>query len=558
MVMGKIRHIDKDAAEKLTSAEWKADTTHLIDGVAGLEVTRSATLVVAASDSSALSKSMADYVCDGIDDNVQIQAAIDAIRVGTPSDATGGGVVLTEGNFYISSSITVAYGLTLSGQGMMATIIHLVDNSNVDMVVNPAAFTQFVNIKNLQLQGHKANQSSGRGIAFDNANKVCHSLIYNVMVNQTKDAGIYINRGYVHKVSHCFINDTDGDGIYIGANTENSAFVLYTFIDGVGGNGIDVRGGVTHRFFNNHIETTTGNSINIVTSHTEASKNYINAGNVGINASVSRNIISSNNIYNTTSHSIQIGGTTDGQIITENLIWASGAAGIYSTAMTHSIVVNNFITDASGIGIDINAGSDYNNIANNVITDPSILALGIYLSNADNNNVTDNVIRDTRVGVARKVNTGIRVNGGTNNTVKGNKVYNTVSYAYQTTDAQTVTDRAVESSSLDLSGGATDLDVFYAQDDCHLLGYTLLYTEASSADTGVDIRMGRYQDSVALDDNYFDNSTSEVSKDLGYSKTFVTADLTQTAIAGGDVLTVGTTGGKVGTGKVRVILYIAQ
>lgn len=42
-------------------------------------VVRTSTVVVAASDASAFSKLFADYVCDGTADDVQIQAAIDAL-----------------------------------------------------------------------------------------------------------------------------------------------------------------------------------------------------------------------------------------------------------------------------------------------------------------------------------------------------------------------------------------------------------------------------------------------------------------------------------------------
>ena len=41
--------------------------------------TRSATLTVAANDASTYSKEAADYVCDGTEDDVPIQAAIDAL-----------------------------------------------------------------------------------------------------------------------------------------------------------------------------------------------------------------------------------------------------------------------------------------------------------------------------------------------------------------------------------------------------------------------------------------------------------------------------------------------
>jgi len=62
-------------------------------------VGRTATFVIAASDASAQSKAQADYVCDGTADQVQIQAAIDALP------ANGGKVVLSEGIYNISNPI---------------------------------------------------------------------------------------------------------------------------------------------------------------------------------------------------------------------------------------------------------------------------------------------------------------------------------------------------------------------------------------------------------------------------------------------------------------------
>ncbi len=62
---------------------------------------RSATLVVAASDATIASKNGADYVCDGVSDEVEINAALAALP------ANGGKLVLTEGTFNITSSILV-------------------------------------------------------------------------------------------------------------------------------------------------------------------------------------------------------------------------------------------------------------------------------------------------------------------------------------------------------------------------------------------------------------------------------------------------------------------
>lgn len=87
----------KEVGNILTEAEYDAVDAHTVaDGT----FVRTATLVVAASDSSAKSKAQADYVCDGIADNVEIQAAIDAI-----TDV--GEIAVLGANLYFSDQATI-------------------------------------------------------------------------------------------------------------------------------------------------------------------------------------------------------------------------------------------------------------------------------------------------------------------------------------------------------------------------------------------------------------------------------------------------------------------
>ena len=71
------------------------------------------------------------------------------------------------------------------------------------------------------------------------------------------------------------------------------------------------------------------------------------------------------------------------------------------------------------------------------------------------------------------------------------------------------------------------------------------------------VRVGRYKDGVALDDDYFDVTTSEQSKNLGYTKRLFTNALIQKNVSAGDVITVGTAGAKAGTGEVVITLHLA-
>lgn len=70
---------------------------------------QTATIVVAASDS--LYDERADYVCDGVADNVEIQAAIDALPAG------GGSIVLLDGTYNITTTITSSNYCYIKGQG---------------------------------------------------------------------------------------------------------------------------------------------------------------------------------------------------------------------------------------------------------------------------------------------------------------------------------------------------------------------------------------------------------------------------------------------------------
>ena len=60
-------------------------------------VSSEVTFVVAASNSDSVSKAQADYKCDGVDDQVEIQAAIYALP------ANGGKISLAEGAFTVFS-----------------------------------------------------------------------------------------------------------------------------------------------------------------------------------------------------------------------------------------------------------------------------------------------------------------------------------------------------------------------------------------------------------------------------------------------------------------------
>jgi hypothetical protein len=83
----------------------------------------SPTILVAASNSSAAEIAAATYTCDGTDDNVEIQAAIDALAV------TGGEIQLAAGTYTLSASIVPKSGVNIRGSGVKTSQTHYFDGT---------------------------------------------------------------------------------------------------------------------------------------------------------------------------------------------------------------------------------------------------------------------------------------------------------------------------------------------------------------------------------------------------------------------------------------------
>ncbi len=153
---------------------------------------RVATKVVAASDSSAVDKAQADYVCDGTDDQVEIEAAI-----GSGSCR----VVLCVGTFYCrrasdwSAAIRItANDVILEGQGG-ATVLKIPDTTNYHSGIIKISGLR-VMVRNMTLDGNQANQGAydqtGISIYYDTVTSG-FSTVDNVIAHDFKSYGVYLN-----------------------------------------------------------------------------------------------------------------------------------------------------------------------------------------------------------------------------------------------------------------------------------------------------------------------------------------------------------------------------
>jgi hypothetical protein len=99
---------------------------------------------------------------------------------------------------------------------------------------------------------------------------------------------------------------------------------------------------------------------------------------------------------------------------------------------------------------------------------------------------------------------------------------------------------------VDLSGAATTLVALHSETKALLTRATLLYTEASSADAGITIKIGK-----ETDDDYYYTGTTETGESQWYTKTVT---LLAKDIAAGDTVLFYSAGSKVGTGEIILIL----
>lgn len=444
------------------------------------------TVVVAAEDSPADLKAVADYVCDGTNDQVEIQAAIGALP------ATSGTVALLEGTFIITihpdiSGIRLyADNVTLKGQGY-STVLKLAPGDTASPGYLVSVHGNYVTISDLCLDGNSAESpgANTRGIDVYTRAGASDLTVSHVWIRNFAEDGIGSAEPERLRVVDCRFSGMGDDAIDV--NKAKYAVVKGSTFEGIYDKGIDLDAPENCSFIENTFENLGGYAIDI-----------------------ERESISIPDLFGEYNR-------VEGNVI------KNSRCGVWlHYARNNSIIGNTIIGCRTGIPI---AGDSTNNI------------------------ITGNIIADAT--------TGIDIGSSSlGNDCSSNSFINVTS---PVVDAGTDNkfDREPKSATLDLSGAATDTEVFCATGACWLTGYTVLYIEGSSGDTGVTIRVGRLQADGSSDSDYYDSVTSETSRARGYSRRYGTPELTQSTIASGETVTAGTKGAKSGAGEVQVILHIA-
>lgn len=186
---------------------------------------RVATLLVAASNALDRTRAQADYLCDGVADNVQIQAALNALP------AANGRVMLSEGTFNCSVGITVPANSVLEGNHFN-TVLNFNDGG-AGTVINAITINgDGAAIKNLRVQlaaGTGAGGARPNVVYALNRNQV---WLENLLVvgdtsvaddgSDLRQCGILFSGGGYSKIINCRVQSCDRHGIHLNACT-NSA-----------------------------------------------------------------------------------------------------------------------------------------------------------------------------------------------------------------------------------------------------------------------------------------------------------------------------------------------
>lgn len=161
---------------------------------------RYATRVVAAANSLASSRAAADYVCDGVADDVEINTAF------ADMGGLAGRVVLLEGDFTLAAPVTVPVNCSLMGQGQKATRLSAVAGSTAAQLVFGANDCEighlYLNAANLPAGADGIELRPGGHVAY-------------VDIHNAPDNGISMLAGFTDVfIFGCRIFNAAGTGIY--------------------------------------------------------------------------------------------------------------------------------------------------------------------------------------------------------------------------------------------------------------------------------------------------------------------------------------------------------
>lgn len=154
----------------------------------------------------------ADFVCDGVADNVEIQEALDyAASLG------GAKVYFQAGTFNVISNMRIGSNTFLIGQGIDVTIFKMGSGLNKTIFNNSDTVNgnSFLNLQDLTLDQQGATQSAGGGMSFTG---LTDSTFQNVSVNTSYNFNLFVG-SLTGTYKTGIITLTNGQAVVTGVST---------------------------------------------------------------------------------------------------------------------------------------------------------------------------------------------------------------------------------------------------------------------------------------------------------------------------------------------------
>jgi parallel beta-helix repeat protein len=349
-----------------------------VDGDLAAKTGGTATFVVAASNASDRVKNQADYVADGTADDVEIQAAIDALPIPVTNAGGGGTVMLSEGTFFISSSIKLKKQVSLVGQGRFSSVIRVSSGADVTAIIteDDGLSTIYTNIgiRHLGIEGRKTENGTGHSIHLFN---VRYGVLEDLHIQNSRQDGIRL----------------DGD-----SSTAASIHLSQIVVNAPGEKGIHITGTAADNYL-----------VNIEVSDPADDGIFLDAGG---------NLLSNVHVFGAGSSSFQDLAAGSGvkinsvnNTLQNSYLESNQRHGLYllDTGAGRNVIVGNTMqsngkeASFTGYGIVVE-NSDFNLIQANIITDSAGTNTqdGINeTGTSDNNVITDNHLFDLQDSVAK-------------------------------------------------------------------------------------------------------------------------------------------------------------
>lgn len=345
---------------------------------------RAVTRVVASSSATEEFKSQADYVCDGVTDEEEINAAIaDCISY-------GGTVVLSDHLFYVSSPVLITGRVDLVGQGQSNSVIIAASGANCD-VVQVSGSVNGISLRHLKIDGNNARgggagNTAGKGLVLTGGSGV---ILDDVGVINTAEENIYTASGSVYtfrNVNCSGAGNAASDKVGISMNACSGARFDRTNVVYATGTGILMSG-----CSDIHCTTTTVDMCNVGATGYGWTISQGNGHLIGcsVGACGSDGVHAGGGLY--------ITGPTSNLIITNFGSRNHYGAGLYAlwvagTDMENVSICNSIFTGSEGYGVYLGGNNIGFEFTGNTVRDNTTYDLVVHSGFEGSGVITNNVI----------------------------------------------------------------------------------------------------------------------------------------------------------------------